>query len=389
MAAIFNYQIASKLCHFREAGSGREARLTVLLYLTLRANVRLRCWPGIKTIAADTGIGKPRVVDAVQWLVEHGALYVVPVDKRIGKEVHLNNNRNVYQLTGIIHLDGSLCEYLYLNAEAKQEVFDELKRLGATEVLALLNGSETEPEPEHGTESEPTAEEISSESEPQIGTESEPESAKVGSVNGPIELYPVQNLSSEQKHISAPKGAKADEPPSKQQVSEQKTRSQQLFDIICRRGFKLDPTRLPRNPDTGKTYDGGRIGKLRRELLQLYPTLTPQQLSRMYDAYYRALPQVQYLKSIPRTLEYMVEFMQTGTIRSPLASQQKTSSGAKHDFRSNDNASTIYLSDELHQLDLPAGYREWLDEHYWTRAPGNGITGADLVLGLQKFQRGA
>ncbi len=178
MSATLNYQLADQLKHFRDPGAGKEARLPVLMYLVLRANIRQRCWPNAETIAQDTGIGKPRVLNALQWLADQGAIYHVPPAKRVGSEKRPRASRHVYQLTGIIQLDAAPVEYLYLTPEARADMIEELARLGADEVVRLYDGSPSVAEDERdGTDSEPHVQHNGTDSEPIYGTENEPTAA--------------------------------------------------------------------------------------------------------------------------------------------------------------------------------------------------------------------
>lgn len=109
---------------------GAEARFYILHYLISSANPRLRCFPGIETIMADTGFEKAGVVAALGWLERHGVMYNVPQDKRVGKEAELHPRKKVWQLTGVIELNGAIVPYLMMRDEDKRMVIEELQSYG-------------------------------------------------------------------------------------------------------------------------------------------------------------------------------------------------------------------------------------------------------------------
>jgi hypothetical protein len=133
----------------REEGRGREARLDVLMNLVGRANMRLRCWPTVEQIMEDTGFTDRNIISsALAWLYEHGAIYYVPVDKRIGPERAISKRRNVYQLTGMIRLNGEAVPFVVMQDGEIDSVVAELQDLGAKYALQLYDsevGDETEP----------------------------------------------------------------------------------------------------------------------------------------------------------------------------------------------------------------------------------------------------
>jgi len=92
-----------------------DGRLAVLVVLILHSNVRLRCWPSVDLLEYETGWGRASVVDAKQWLIDHGAIELVPHDKRVGDELELPPRQHIYQLTGVITVNGVQHPYLYLN----------------------------------------------------------------------------------------------------------------------------------------------------------------------------------------------------------------------------------------------------------------------------------
>jgi hypothetical protein len=114
----------------------RDARLYILTYLALRANLRLRCWPSTKSICKDTGYSQPMVVEARNWLIEHQAIVCVPYEKRVGAEEKLPVRQMVYQLTGILKLACGFVPYLAMSPDMIEAVQAELTAIGG-EVVAI------------------------------------------------------------------------------------------------------------------------------------------------------------------------------------------------------------------------------------------------------------
>jgi hypothetical protein len=111
-----------------EKGS-KMARLHVLVYLMACANQRCRCWPSIPRMADETGISASTINEAKEWLIEHKALAIVPFEKREGKERAISHRQNVYQLTGVVEIEGKLWSYMLMNDEIKAAIEEELKDL--------------------------------------------------------------------------------------------------------------------------------------------------------------------------------------------------------------------------------------------------------------------
>lgn len=109
---------------------GAEARFYVLHYLIASANMRLRCYPGIETIMEDTGFEKAPVIAALAWLETHGVMYNVPQDKRVGQEAKLHPRKKVWQLTGVIELEGQVLPYLVMKDDHRKMVMEELASYG-------------------------------------------------------------------------------------------------------------------------------------------------------------------------------------------------------------------------------------------------------------------
>jgi hypothetical protein len=91
-------------------------------------------------LAQNIGADKASVSSAIAWLVEHHAIYIVPHEYRVGNEKRINSRGNVYQLTGIIELDGEIVQYLSLSPEALKSVWGELEELGDTKIVEIAAG---------------------------------------------------------------------------------------------------------------------------------------------------------------------------------------------------------------------------------------------------------
>lgn len=91
----------------------QNGRLNVLIALILRANVRNRCWPSLNLISSDTGFGLEAVSKAKKWLLTHKAIDLVKYGQRLGDEKKTPPRQHVYQLTGVIEIDGTTYNYLY------------------------------------------------------------------------------------------------------------------------------------------------------------------------------------------------------------------------------------------------------------------------------------
>lgn len=106
MLVAFSWEIRPYLHQFD------KAKLHILVALVLRSNERMRCWPSVDTLCSDTGYSKAPVIEAKQWLIQHGAIELVPYDKRVGVEQTLEPRHHIYQITGVINLDGKSIGYL-------------------------------------------------------------------------------------------------------------------------------------------------------------------------------------------------------------------------------------------------------------------------------------
>lgn len=99
-----------------------DGRLALLTALILHANIRMRCWASTDLLISETGWSRVPVVAAKKWLGEHGAFVLVPFRKRVDEELKLPRRQHVYQLTGILRLDGETVPYLFLSPEAVSAV---------------------------------------------------------------------------------------------------------------------------------------------------------------------------------------------------------------------------------------------------------------------------
>lgn len=99
----------------------------VLLYW--HSNAHGRCWPSMATLCKEIGCGSQKADAIIDWLVEHGALMKVPVDKRETEEKELSERKTVYQLTGVIQIQNQWRFYL---AGLNDETHATLKHLVAS-----------------------------------------------------------------------------------------------------------------------------------------------------------------------------------------------------------------------------------------------------------------
>lgn len=128
-----NWKLRDYLHELRDDG-----RLYVLLTIYLHRNGRNRSYPSNKRIMKSTGYASAPVSEAIKWLIEHKAFLLVPYDKRVGEEVRLPKRKNIYQLTGVIELDGKLIEYLFMTPEGWHSIIYELRQLGESSLSEHL-----------------------------------------------------------------------------------------------------------------------------------------------------------------------------------------------------------------------------------------------------------
>ncbi len=90
----------------------------------MSSNASLRCFVGVETLCRDTGFTNKPIIEALQWLQDHGAIYNVPKEQRVGSECRLHANKKVWQLTSFLQVDDGIIDYLYAGkdeSESKQE----------------------------------------------------------------------------------------------------------------------------------------------------------------------------------------------------------------------------------------------------------------------------
>lgn len=155
----FHWDLGKQTKLFRQdPGPGSEARLHVLINILSHANLRLRAWPSVEKIMDGTGFNdKTAIAEAIKWLFDHGAIYNVPFDKRVGQEKKLSNRKYVFQLTGIININGQILPYIVMKPEEIENMVQELKEIGADEIVELYHlldsGGQSSTENGHGRES--------------------------------------------------------------------------------------------------------------------------------------------------------------------------------------------------------------------------------------------
>jgi len=131
----------------QDGGPGSTIRLDMLLNLIGHANAHNRCWPSISTISKETGISdRNGIIAALDWLEEHDAIFRVPNDLRYSEEHRLNSKKTVYEITGIVVVEGHIFPYLLMNEDemAKAMSFVDDIRDGFVEVPDDDPGDENE-----------------------------------------------------------------------------------------------------------------------------------------------------------------------------------------------------------------------------------------------------
>lgn len=142
--AMFSYQFKTQLGMLREAGEGKEARLPVLMWLVLSANNRNRAWAKADTIAEQIGHRRAGVLAALQWLADHKAIVNVQPKYRQGREAQISTRSPVWQLTGVLEVDGAFHEYLHMPKQARQDAISELQAMGEDEIAIALDLDDAE-----------------------------------------------------------------------------------------------------------------------------------------------------------------------------------------------------------------------------------------------------
>jgi hypothetical protein len=90
-------------------------RWTLLTFFILHANERNRCWPSMRGLAVKLGRSLPYLTEAKQWLIEHGAIRLVPYKERVGeKEKTVSKRQHMYELSGTVKFGDKVFPYLHL-----------------------------------------------------------------------------------------------------------------------------------------------------------------------------------------------------------------------------------------------------------------------------------
>lgn len=150
----FHWQLRRHLKEFRPDG-----RLYVLLSIYLHKNTRNRSWPSNDLIAEETGLSRAPISRSIEWLKANHAVILVPYSKRIGNEKELPNRKNIYQLTGVIRLNGQYRPYMYLSPEGWAGILQEIKDIEGdsldNELLNEINSLQIERSHSEHSHSEP------------------------------------------------------------------------------------------------------------------------------------------------------------------------------------------------------------------------------------------
>jgi len=149
MIRTTHWQLKSHLYYIRSDGEKKayEARFPVFFHLIMSTNANLRCFVGIEALCRATGYTNKPITEALQWLQDHGAIYNVSKDKRVGIEKRLHANKKVWQLTGKLRVEDQVIEYLYAGEEesdtrlAFEELRTEIKQNAPESVQALFDGN--------------------------------------------------------------------------------------------------------------------------------------------------------------------------------------------------------------------------------------------------------
>lgn len=124
---ITNVNFLKNTAALREgSGSGKEARLPVLLALMGHANTRGRAWPTQGKLAEETGMSRDSVIHAMAWLAEKRAIFLLPSALRMGKEKQVKKGIAVWQLTGFLIVDEQPLMYWFFTPDALASHLEEL-----------------------------------------------------------------------------------------------------------------------------------------------------------------------------------------------------------------------------------------------------------------------
>ncbi len=129
----FHWNFRKHLKHFRPDG-----RLHVLMSIYLHKNIRLRSWPSNELIHDETDLSSASVSKAIKWLSDIHAIMLVPYGKRVGDEKKLAKRKHIYQLTGVMKIDGKFRPYLNLSPEGWSGIIQEIKELNENADAELM-----------------------------------------------------------------------------------------------------------------------------------------------------------------------------------------------------------------------------------------------------------
>lgn len=168
--SILHGKIFNHFKYIRTNGDNKsyEARVPVLMMLISASDKRLQVWHGLDSIMESTGYSRTPIIEALSWLQSHGAIYNVPKTKRLGHAAKCHANRKVWQLTGLMDIEGVMVQYLLLKADdikgSLQEIQDHTTKISLQD------------EPEIGLQDRPKTpknEEIGLQSDTNIGLQND------------------------------------------------------------------------------------------------------------------------------------------------------------------------------------------------------------------------
>jgi hypothetical protein len=117
----------------------KDSRLPVFISIFLHKNTRNRSWPSNELIAEETGLSSAPISAAIGWMIESNVVVLVPFNKRVGLETKLPNRKNIYQLSGVVLVDGNYYPYMNLTPEGWQSIAADLEGMGNSLLSKQLN----------------------------------------------------------------------------------------------------------------------------------------------------------------------------------------------------------------------------------------------------------
>jgi hypothetical protein len=119
----------------KDSNQENGARFDVLLSLWSHTNHRNRAWINFDTISEETGYtNRTTISEAFKYLQERGAIYNVPLEYRMGHEPKHKQVR-VWQLTGVMLINGVWEQYSCVKAEYLSSTIDEAIHMGIQNVV--------------------------------------------------------------------------------------------------------------------------------------------------------------------------------------------------------------------------------------------------------------